>query len=102
MHNVSESEKDQPKDRAHDDSGLVEAILDEGLDLQEFKIQNVVRLGKKVNGKHRLMRVTLDSVRTKREALVKAKKLHDNESWARVFIPPPPTYLPRRDKEIKP
>ena len=88
MHNVRESKKEEPKERAHDDSRLIMAMFDEELNLPFTEVKAVVRLGKKIPGKHRLTKVTLDSVKAKRDVLANAKKLHDSESWKRVFITP--------------
>ena len=85
---MRESEKEEPKERAYDDSRLIMAMFDEELNLPLTEVKAVVRLGKKIPGKHRLTKVTLDSVKAKRDVLANAKKLHDSESWKRVFITP--------------
>ena len=62
----------------------------------------MIRLGKKEQGKTRLIRITVDSVKTKREILKRAKRLRDSEKWKRVFITPDLSPKERqRNKELR-
>ena len=63
-------------------------MIENGLDVEQVEIQSIVRLGKKIEGKSRLTKVTLDSVKSKRELLNNAKKLRNSEKWGRVYITP--------------
>ena len=48
----------------------------------------VIRLGKREEGRNRLLKVVVDSVKSKRRVLQGAKKLHDNTTWSNIYITP--------------
>ena len=48
--------------------------------MDDYKIQSLIRLGKKVEGKMRLARLTFDTNKSKRDALSNTKKLQDVEN----------------------
>ncbi len=102
LHNIPESCKETAKERVVEDLRRVDAIVEEGLELEEYKIQSIVRLGKRVDGKTRLTRVTFDTTKSKRDALSNAKKLFEIESWKRVFITPDlPPQQRQKNRELR-
>ena len=77
-------------------------MINEGLEIEEVSIKNIVRLGKKEEDRTRLLKVTLESVKNKREILMKAKKLREAERWERVFVTPDLTPKERQqNKELR-
>ena len=88
VHNIPESKKPEVKERREEDTMEVKRLFEDGLGLEELEIQSIVRLGKKMQDKNRLMKVTVGSVKTKREILSNTKKLKNAENWSRVFITP--------------
>ena len=89
LHNIPESKEIDAGVRRDDDIQVITDVFKEGLGVDQFEIQSSVRLGRKSDeGKNRLMKVTVDSVKTKREILSNAKKLKNYEKWSRVFITP--------------
>lgn len=88
IHNIPESECEEAADRKKEDSEAIEDLIKNGLDLGHVKMEAVVRLGKKVEGKARLTKVQLDTVKSKREMLNNAKKLRNTASWSRIYITP--------------
>ena len=58
---------------------------------EEIKIENLTRMGKSREGKHKPIRITLGNLSTKRKILAKASKLRDvpdGDKFARVYIKP--------------
>lgn len=89
VHNIPESKKQEAKDRLREDVQEVSSLIAEGLEIEEHvSITSAIRLGKRDEDKTRLLRVTLENVKTKRNILAKAKKLRETEKWKQVFITP--------------
>ena len=88
IHNICEPTSEEAADRKVEDREQVVDMIENGLDVEQVEIQSIVRLGKKIEGKSRLTKVTLDSVKSKRELLNNAKKLRNSEKWGRVYITP--------------
>ena len=58
---------------------------------EEIKIENLTRMGKSREGKHKPIRITLGNLSSKRKILAKASKLRDvpdGDRFARVYIKP--------------
>ena len=63
---------------------------------------SVVRLGKRIPDRHRLLKVTLDSVSRKIQVLRNAKKLRNTQNWKEIFITPDMTPREReKNKELR-
>ena len=88
VHNIPESNKSEAKERREEDTMEVRRLFEDSLGLEEFEIQSTVRLGKKIEEKHRLLKITVGSVKTKRDILSNSKKLRNADEWSRVFITP--------------
>lgn len=102
LHNVPESDCEQPKERKEEDESIVVTMLNDSLNLAEVKLESVIRLGKKSEGRNRLTKVTLDSVKSKREILNAAKNLKGIEEWSNIFITPDMTPKEReKNKELR-
>ena len=84
---IPESECEEAADRRKEDNDAIEDLIHNGLDLDQVKLESIVRLGKKVEGKARLTKVQLDTVKNKRDAL-SAKTLRNTGSWSRVYVTP--------------
>ena len=75
IHNIPESKKEDSKDRISEDMESVDSMLEDGLDVSDVTVTSAVRLGKCEEGKTRLLKVGVDSVKSKRNLLQNARKL---------------------------
>ena len=100
IHNIPESKKLEAKERREEDLQEVGSLLEEGLELKDFQVQSIVRLGKRMEDKHRLIKVTVESVKTKREILSKTKKLKNEVKWSRIFVTPDLTPTERNRSKL--
>ena len=75
-------------------------MINEGLEIEDLSIKTIVRLGKKEEGRTRLLKVALESVKRKREILTKAKKLREAERWKKVFVTPDLTPKERQQNKV--
>ena len=87
VHQVPESSFQEAKDRNAEDTNIVNQLLAD-IGVQDATVSSVVRLGRRIPDRHRLMKVTLDSVPRKIQALRNAKKLRNTIKWKEVFITP--------------
>ena len=87
VHQVPESSCKEAKDRNAEDTTVIEQLLVD-IGVQDATASSVVRLGKRIPDRHRLMKVTLDSVPRKIQALKNAKKLRNTLKWKDIFITP--------------
>ena len=69
IHNIPESDKAESAVRKDDDVRELTQLFEDGLGVpyQDFEIKSTIRLGKKVDGKRRLIKVELGTVKTKKE-----------------------------------
>ena len=58
---MSESTQPEANDRVEEDKRNIEQLLSE-IGIQDVTMTSVVRLGKRIPDRHRLLKVTLDSV----------------------------------------
>ena len=85
-----------------EDKREVLLVIGEGLGLEDIAIESTIRLGKREEQKTRLLRVTVESVKVKRDILQRAKKLRESEKWKKVFITPDLSPKERmRNKELR-
>ena len=103
FHNIPESTDEDVNDRKEHDVTLVKEIF-MTLEMDYTDISKPTRLGKKMTtgkgpGKPRLLRVTVDNVNAKKQALAKAKQLKTdrNKKWNKVFITPDLTFKERTE-----
>ena len=92
FHNILESDSEEPEKRKQYDSMEVKAVL-EYLDIEDTQeALKPIRLGKKLehSEKPRLLKVTVDSVETKRKILFKAKSLRNSKSdkLSNIYVTP--------------
>ena len=99
VHQVPESSLQEAKDRNAEDTNIVNQLLAD-IGVQEATVSSVVRLGKRIPDRHRLMKVTLDSVPRKIQALRNAKKLQNTFKWKEVFITPDMTPKEREKNKL--
>ena len=67
-------------------------------------MKEAIRLGKRVDGRTRLLKIVVEEFKDKRMLLTKSVKLResDSEAWKNVFITPDQTYKQRQEnKELK-
>ena len=102
IHNIPESKKEDSKDRISEDMESVDSMLEDGLDVSDVTVTSAVRLGKREEGKTRLLKVGVDSVKSKRNLLQNARKLRRTEAWKKVFITPDHTPKERQvNRELR-
>ena len=98
VHGVPESDKREPGDRKSEDTRVINKIFRE---LRvEAEVENVIRLGRVVENKKRLIKVVLRDSDKKREILANAKKLKNSEEFSRIFISPDMTKQEREQDKI--
>ena len=90
LHSVPESEAVVAKDRMKEDMVKFTSICDSVLEVEGCEMESCSRLGKKEEGRNRLIKVTLKSIAMKRAVLQNAKKLRQSEDpiLKRVYITP--------------
>jgi hypothetical protein len=71
-----------------EDKLAVDGIISEVLGVPDCSVECKGRIGKKVEGKARLLKVEMSSVAAKRQVLTNAKKLRESVEHKRVFITP--------------
>ena len=85
VHNLDECEE------LGDDASKFTEITGEILRIQGVEVESVTRLGTKVTGRHRLLRVTLKDLKHKKEILSRAPQLRqveEDDPYAKVYIRP--------------
>ena len=91
LHNIPESVSEEIEDRKRYDASSVEDVLDYLDVICPQEDMKPVRLGKKLDSeKPRLLKVTLDSIETKRQVLAKAKTLRNSSrsDLKKVYVSP--------------
>ncbi|KAK7072835.1 hypothetical protein SK128_009659 [Halocaridina rubra] len=71
MFNVPKSNKDDSKERVHEDTEICSEVIKERLKVEEVEIEQVYRLGRRQEGKMRPLTVTLTRGKGKWEAIKK-------------------------------
>ena len=88
LHNVPESTSTDVSERISHDTNAVLDITSK-IGAGPVEVSSVARLGKKLDDKHRLMKVHFSSMQQKHRVLANAKKLRSLSSTLRkVFITP--------------
>ena len=90
IHNVKESNAEQPQARKEQDLATLQDIMSSQLNIQ-VRISNAIRLGKKGGPKPRLLKITVESDEEKAAILRNTKKLRTQstpEHLKRIFITP--------------
>ena len=102
FHNVKESAKTDSIARRKED---IEEVIKIGKELGcEPEVKEAIRLGKRVDGRTRLLKIVVEEFKDKRMLLSKSVKLResDSEAWKNVFITPDQTYKQRQEnKELR-
>ena len=100
LHNLPESEALVAKDRTEADVSSFSSICEEVLQVEGCEVESCCRLGKRVEGKNRLVKVTVKSVSMKRSVLQEARKLRQSEDaiLKKVYITPD---LSVKDREVQ-
>ena len=89
IHNIPESDREQPEERRQEDMENLKDILDASVGTDhQVEFGTVTRLGKRFEGKNRLTKVVLDSVKSKRMILGAAKKLRESDAWNNIYVTP--------------
>ena len=88
LHNIPEPTAEQATDRKAEDKEQIADMIENGLPLEPIETHSIIRLEKKIEGKARLTKVTLDSVKNKRDVLNNAKNVRNSSTWGRVYITP--------------
>ncbi|KAK4297337.1 hypothetical protein Pmani_011648 [Petrolisthes manimaculis] len=78
MFNVPESDKEETRDRVKEDTEICEHIFVQKLEVENFKIEKVVRLGKKANGRIRPTLVRVEDEETKWRLISRGKMLKND------------------------
>ena len=94
IHNAPESTVTDPSVHiAHDTKSV--ADIAKSIDAGPVEIVNIAQLGKKLDGRLRLMKVRLSNLNQKHKVLSNVKKLRESSRiFQKVYVtPPPPTYL---------
>ena len=94
VHNMKESTNTSHYSRCDEDGSTFRNIVREELKIN-VKVTNAYRVGKKVEGKPRLLVISLEDVDTKHEILKVASQLRDSADWSNVYITPDLTWKER-------
>ncbi|KAK4319993.1 hypothetical protein Pmani_009115 [Petrolisthes manimaculis] len=78
LFNVPESNKEEGKDREKEDVEVCEDLFSRNLQVESFRIEKVIRLGKKTQGRHRPTMVKMEEEKTKWHIVAQGKKLRDS------------------------
>ena len=87
-YNIREDDSNDPHEREEYDRSTAEEIITDGIKIKEYKINKVIRMGKKDPGnKHpRPLLVKLDSIAQKWSIIKNAKNLKDDEYMCIVSV----------------
>ena len=94
IHNMEESPGENVRDKAKQDAEKFKLMVQEGLRLVVHTTK-CFRVGKKTEGKPRLLIVTLDDLDTKHEILRHARELRETQKYDNIYISPDLTKLER-------
>lgn len=97
IHNLPESTASNSAEREKDDEVAVKNLVEEGLETEVISTK-CVRLGRKSEGKCRLLKVVISNVEMKKQILRNASRLKNNEAYANVFITNDLTYQERQQQ----
>ena len=99
IHNALESTATEPSVRiAHDTKSV--ADIAKSIDAGPVDIVNITRLGKKLDGRSRLMKVQLSNLNQKRKILSNTKKLRESSSsFQKVYVTPDLSLNERRENK---
>ena len=90
IHGIPESKSEEPLDRKEYDIEQVNTVFQTHLEV-DVAVDNAIRLGKKINDKSRLLRITLPNESVKKQIMRSVSKLRvdSNPDWMkRIFITP--------------
>ena len=78
----------------------IEEVIQIGKELGcEPDVKEAIRLGKRVDGRTRLLKIVVEEFKDKKMLLTKSVKLRESasETWKNVFITPDQTYKQRQE-----
>ena len=96
VHNLPELEGKPQTERTEHDSSLFKTMIKEEMRLN-VSVQKSFRVGKKIEGRDRLLIVTLDNAFSKHDILKLAPQLRHSKKFVRVYITPD---LTRKEREL--
>lgn len=86
LFNMVESEAENPQNRYREDEEKCLTMFAEELEIQDLKIEKLIRLGKKQEGRNRPLLVKLGAEEERKNILKEASKLRHSENFRRVYI----------------
>lgn len=102
FYNMQESEESEAERRYREDEEKCGKIFVEELGIQDLKIDKLIRLGKRIEGKNRPLLVKLGTEEEKRSILQRASKLRHSTNFRRVYISRDMTEVERaREKKLR-
>ena len=96
IHNLPEETEGSPKDKAEKDEQKFKEMIRESMKMNVHPSKSF-RVGKKIEGKDRLLIITVESVDVKQDILRSATELRNTEEWRNVFITPDMTRQEREE-----
>ena len=95
VHNLPEQEGESVAEKTENDIKLFKEVIKEGMSLI-VRPTKAFRAGRKVEGKPRLLIVSLENVDTKVELLKMAPQLRHLTTWKRIYVTPD---LPKKERD---
>ena len=87
IYRLKESEETNVEARKKYDDNLIQRLHNEVLELNNLKVKNITRLGRKQDGKDRPTKVTLESTEDKTRIMQRLHKLHDaDETYRNISV----------------
>ena len=87
VHNVKEPEGVNQVERVKNDTETFDKIIKGEFNLR-VKVSRAVRLGKKQEGKNRLLLVTVGNFEEEKDLLRLAKNIQQSDEWSNIYISP--------------
>ena len=95
VHNLPEQASDSQAERAAQDAELFRSMIRDEMKLN-VKVMKSFRVGKKVDGKARLLIITLEEASTKHDILKQAPQLRHSKKYVNIYVTPD---LTRKERE---
>lgn len=86
IYNLQESNKTEPSQRYNEDREHIQKIFTQELLRDGFRVERIIRLGKKTEGNRRPTLVVMRSEEEKMDVLVNAKRMRHSTDYPKLYI----------------
>ena len=102
IYNLIESDKEEVAQRIAEDGAHIDRIFRQELHREDYKVERIIRLGRKTDGRRRPALVIMGSERERMDILTNAKRLRNSTEYPRLYINKDMTITERqKEKELR-